>query len=108
MEAIQLKLLYEEKEFLKEIAEKNRMNMSQYIENLLNDEVKRLMMAGNKYAPDRYKYMVTVLLDEDTMEYSDLRKKMYTSKEFDNFSEYVRHLIKKDVKRRYKNSRKSK
>jgi hypothetical protein len=108
MEAIQLKLLYEEKEFLKAIAAKNRMTMSQYVENLLNDEVRRLMMIDKSYAPDRYKYMVTVLLDEDTMEYTDLHKYMYTSKQFNSFSEYVRHLIKQDVKKRYKNSKKSK
>lgn len=108
MEAIQLKLLYEEKEFLKSIAAKNRMTMSQYVENLLNDEVRRLMMIDKSYAPDRYKYMVNVLLDEDTMEYTSLYKKMYVSKEFDSFSEYVRHLIKQDVKKRYKNSKKSK
>lgn len=100
MEAIQLKLLYEEKEFLKEISARNGMNMSQYIENLLNDEVKRLMSKEKDYKVDRYKYIVTVKLDSKTFPYTDLHKRMYTSKEFESFSDYVRTLIKEDIKKR--------
>lgn len=102
MEAIQLKLLYEEKEFLKAISVRNGMNMSQYIENLLNDEVKRLMYENEKYKEDRYKYIVTVKLDSKTFPYTDLRKKMYREKEFESFSDYVRTLIKKDIEKRNK------
>lgn len=102
MEAIQLKLLYEEKEFLKAISARNGMNMSQYIENLLNDEVKRLMCEDEKYKDDRYKYIVTVKLDSKTFPYTDLHKKMYREKEFESFSDYVRTLIKEDIEKRKK------
>mgnify|MGYP003504585263 CR=1 FL=1 len=102
MEAIQLKLLYEEKEFLKEISAKNGMNMSQYIENLLNDEVHRLMSESKDYKVDRYKYIVPVKLDSKTFQYTDLHKKMYREKEFESFSDYVRTLIKEDIQKRAK------